>query len=46
MDWSYEHNRMMSVLERLLEPKVYVYYYVCCLRVKRRKRSGESNNSE
>ena len=45
MDWSYEHNRMMSVLERLLEPKEYVYYYICCILVKRRKRSGESNKT-
>ena len=44
MDWSHEQNRMMSALERLLEPKEYVYYYFCCMQIKRRKRSGDSNN--
>ena len=33
MDWSYNHDRVMSVLERLENPKQYVEYYCCCLLV-------------
>ena len=37
MEWSYTHNRMMSSLERLLEPNQYVEYYFCCFRARKSK---------
>ena len=34
MDWSFGKNRMVSALERLLEPERTVVYYCCCIRKK------------
>ena len=32
--WSVEENRMLSVMESLLNPKRTVKYYFCCIRAK------------
>lgn len=47
MDWSYTHNRMMSVLERIHHPKKYIKYYCCGILIcKRRSRSNSGSSSE
>ena len=37
MEWSYNQDRMMSVLERLENPKQYIEYYCCCILVWRKR---------
>lgn len=47
MDWSYTHDRMMSVLERMQNPKKYIKYYFCGILIcKRRNRSTSGSSSE
>jgi hypothetical protein len=50
-NWSYNHDRMMSVLERLNNPAKIVKYYLCGIlictrRSTSRNSSGETNSSE
>lgn len=44
MEWSYGKNRMVSVMERLLEPKPKRkwYYYCCCFKKKERDENRSS----
>jgi len=37
MEWSHNHDRMMSVLERLENPKQYIEYYCCCFVIWRKR---------
>ena len=34
MEWSFGKNRMISTMEKLLDPKRTVVYYCCCIRMR------------